>query len=136
MVTGTSTGCACVGVWLVADDSISGSRPTASLSLLNEWISSYPNVRLRLSKYVASATLPPYVEDLCTSFMLNPITVNVGVKNSPSPDVEQSLVYVGNEEGKVVALKNLFYSGLSPPILLFVQSTNAVTINVIRVTVL
>lgn len=36
--------------------------------------------------------------------------------------VEQQLMFVGNEQGKLLAFRNLVKKGLSPPVLVFVQS--------------
>lgn len=39
-----------------------------------------------------------------------------------SYSVEQEIVYVGNEQGKLMALRALLKQGFEPPILIFVQS--------------
>lgn len=44
------------------------------------------------------------------------------VRNLASYSVEQEIVYVGNEQGKLMALRALLKQGFEPPILIFVQS--------------
>ncbi|KAG6540878.1 hypothetical protein Mapa_017753 [Marchantia paleacea] len=69
-----------------------------------------------------SATLPDSVEELARTILVDPIRITVGEKNSAASTVEQRLVYVGSEDGKFLALKQLFRESLKPPILLFVES--------------
>lgn len=52
----------------------------------------------------------------------DPIRVFVGVRNSGAETIKQRLVFVGREEGKLVAIRQLLQQGISPPILAFVQS--------------
>lgn len=69
-----------------------------------------------------SATLPDSVEELACSIMHDPVRIVVGEKNSASQTINQRLVFVGSEEGKILALRHIFQESLLPPILLFVQS--------------
>ena len=48
--------------------------------------------------------------------------VTVGGKNTAVETVEQELKYVGNEQGKLLALKEIILLGFTPPVLVFVQS--------------
>jgi ATP-dependent RNA helicase DDX52/ROK1 len=75
-----------------------------------------------LKKIIVSATLPPFVEELAASILSDPIKIIVGARNSACTDVQQSLVYVGEEDGKLHALRNLLLGGVKPPVLVFVQS--------------
>lgn len=43
-------------------------------------------------------------------------------RNKASYTVEQEICYVGNEEGKLLAVRNLFKEGFEPPILIFVET--------------
>ncbi|XP_015365249.1 PREDICTED: probable ATP-dependent RNA helicase DDX52 [Diuraphis noxia] len=43
-------------------------------------------------------------------------------RNTTTTTVEQDLVFVGNEEGKLIAMRDLVKKGLSPPVLIFLQS--------------
>lgn len=49
-------------------------------------------------------------------------TISIGQRNSATDLVEQELLFVGNEAGKMLAFRNLLRSGLKPPVLVFVDS--------------
>lgn len=49
-------------------------------------------------------------------------TVTIGQRNSATDTVDQELLFVGNEAGKLIAFRNLLQSGLKPPVLVFVDS--------------
>ena len=69
-----------------------------------------------------SATMPPAVEDLVHPVLRQSVKVVVGEKNAAADTVEQSLVFCGREDGKLVALRQMVREGLRPPVLIFVQS--------------
>eukprot|EP00249_Psilotum_nudum_P011627 c23285_g1_i1 orf=304-1956(-) len=69
-----------------------------------------------------SATLPDSVEELACSIMHDAVRIIVGEKNTASQMINQRLMFVGSEEGKLLALRQIFKESLQPPILLFVQS--------------
>lgn len=50
------------------------------------------------------------------------ISVTIGQRNTAADIVEQQLLYVGNERGKLVAFRDLVQKGLTPPVLVFVQT--------------
>lgn len=50
------------------------------------------------------------------------LTVTIGQRNSATDTVQQELVFVGNEAGKLIAFRNLVQKGLKPPVLVFVDS--------------
>jgi ATP-dependent RNA helicase DDX52/ROK1 len=76
----------------------------------------------KLQKALFSATMPPAVEQLARSIMPHPVFVTIGGKVAASHSVKQKLVFVGSEEGKVLAMRQLVQQGLKPPVLVFVQS--------------
>ena len=43
-------------------------------------------------------------------------------RNGAASTIEQKLVYVGRENGKLIAMRQLLVEGMRPPILVFVQS--------------
>lgn len=43
-------------------------------------------------------------------------------RNSATELVDQELLFVGNEQGKLLALRDIIRTGISPPVLIFVQS--------------
>jgi len=76
----------------------------------------------RLQKSMFSATIPAGVESLAKSVMKDPVRVVIGVKNAATETIKQALAYVGQEEGKLIAIRQLIQAGLKPPVLVFVQS--------------
>ena len=64
-----------------------------------------------------SATMPPAVEDLVHPVLRQSVKVVVGEKNAAADTVEQSLVFCGREDGKLVALRQMVHEGLRPPVL-------------------
>ena len=54
--------------------------------------------------------------------MTQPIRLTVGERNSASSAIAQSLVFCGQERGKLLALRQLIDRGIKPPIIVFVQS--------------
>lgn len=69
-----------------------------------------------------SATCAPDVEKWCKLNLDNLVVVNIGLRNSAAETVEQELLFVGAENGKLLAFRNLIKKGLMPPVLVFVQS--------------
>lgn len=49
-------------------------------------------------------------------------TISIGQRNAATDLVDQELVFVGNEAGKLVAFRNMVREGLKPPVLVFVDS--------------
>lgn len=58
-----------------------------------------------------SATLGPYVKELASNFLKDPITVSVGVENAGANTIDQKLVFVGREDGKLLAIRQLIQQG-------------------------
>lgn len=69
-----------------------------------------------------SATLPEKVEDLARSVLQQPLRITVGERNTAVSTVRQRLLFVGRENGKLLALRQLIAEGLKPPVLVFVSS--------------
>lgn len=69
-----------------------------------------------------SATLPDSVEELARTIMHDAVRIIVGRKNSASESIKQKLVFVGSEEGKLLALRQSFAESWNPPVLVFVQN--------------
>ncbi|CAL0309860.1 unnamed protein product [Lupinus luteus] len=69
-----------------------------------------------------SATLPDFVEDRARELMHDAVRVIVGRKNMASETIKQKLVFTGSEEGKLLAIRQIFAESLKPPVLVFVQS--------------
>ncbi|KAG5470866.1 hypothetical protein CUR178_02172 [Leishmania enriettii] len=70
-----------------------------------------------------TATLSEKVEAAARSVMgADPVRIIVHGRRSANTHVRQRLVFCGNELGKVVAMRNLVREGITPPVLVFVQS--------------
>ena len=75
-----------------------------------------------LRKHMFSATIPSGVEQLGSQLMLDPLRIVIGAKNAATADITQRLLYVGLEQGKIMAIRNLIQEGFTPPVLIFCQS--------------
>ncbi|XP_059207702.1 probable ATP-dependent RNA helicase DDX52 [Centropristis striata] len=69
-----------------------------------------------------SATCTPDVEQWCRLNLDNLVSVNIGHRNTAVETVEQELLFVGTEDGKLVAMRDIIKKGFLPPMLVFVQS--------------
>lgn len=69
-----------------------------------------------------SATIPPAVDELARSVLREPLSLYIGERNAAAQQVEQKLVYVGREDGKLLAIRTIIQEGMTPPVLIFVQS--------------
>ena len=54
--------------------------------------------------------------------MVDPVKVQIGVRNATASSVEQKIVYVGRENAKLMTLRQSLQEGFTPPMLIFVQS--------------
>ncbi|XP_061461009.1 probable ATP-dependent RNA helicase DDX52 isoform X1 [Rhineura floridana] len=69
-----------------------------------------------------SATFAHDVEQWCKLNLDNIISVSIGARNAAAETVEQELLFVGSETGKLLAMRDLVKKGFTPPVLVFVQS--------------
>ncbi|XP_034174993.1 DExD-box helicase 52 [Osmia lignaria lignaria] len=76
----------------------------------------------KLCRAMFSATNTPIVTKWCRHNLKGLATVTVGHRNAATDLVEQELLFVGAERGKLVALRNIIQKGVLPPVLVFVQS--------------
>ncbi|XP_014736714.1 PREDICTED: probable ATP-dependent RNA helicase DDX52 isoform X3 [Sturnus vulgaris] len=75
-----------------------------------------------LRRALFSATFAHDVEEWCKLNLDNVVLVSVGARNSAAETVEQELLFVGSETGKLTAMRELVKKGFAPPVLVFVQS--------------
>lgn len=76
-----------------------------------------------IQKVLFSATIPSGVEDLARSFMNeDPVRVVIGRPNGATATIDQRLVYVGQEEGKLMALRQMLIEGIEPPVIIFTET--------------
>ena len=84
-------------------------------------LASCQDVQLRKSMF--SATVPSSLEEMAKSIMLDPVRVIIGHKEAANVNIEQKLVYCGNEEGKLVAIRQMIQEGgFKPPVIIFLES--------------
>ncbi|XP_040495763.1 probable ATP-dependent RNA helicase DDX52 [Ursus maritimus] len=76
----------------------------------------------KVRRAMFSATFAYDVEQWCKLNLDNVITVSIGARNSAVETVEQELLFVGSETGKLLAMRELVKKGFNPPVLVFVQS--------------
>ena len=69
-----------------------------------------------------SATLPETVEALARTVLRDPLRITVGERGAAASTVDQRLLFVGRENGKLMALRQVIADGLRPPILVFVNT--------------
>lgn len=62
------------------------------------------------------------MKELAESVLRDPVFLTVGTDNAGAVDIDQRLLYVGKEEGKLLAIRQLIQEGLRPPVLVFLQS--------------
>ena len=102
----------------------SGSDQTLSfLSQMDRILSSIPSTAVRA---LFSATVTPTVKSLAENILRNPVDLKIASAGSfggANTDIEQELMFVGREEGKLLALRQLKQRGtLKLPAIIFVQS--------------
>ncbi|SCU99979.1 LANO_0F04610g1_1 [Lachancea nothofagi CBS 11611] len=77
----------------------------------------------QLRKTMVSATVPSGLEEIAQSIMLDPVRIIIGHKEAANVNIEQKLVFCGNEEGKLVAIRQLIQEGeFKPPVIIFLES--------------
>ncbi|XP_042298292.1 probable ATP-dependent RNA helicase DDX52 [Sceloporus undulatus] len=69
-----------------------------------------------------SATFAHDVEQWCKLNLDNLVSISIGARNAAAETVDQELLFVGSETGKLLAMRDLVKKGFTPPVLVFVQS--------------
>ncbi|EDQ85958.1 uncharacterized protein MONBRDRAFT_33989 [Monosiga brevicollis MX1] len=87
---------------------------------IDEVIAACSHKKRRIALF--SATMPERVETLAQTVLHDYVRIVVGAANAANQDVEQELKFVGSEEGKMTAIRQMLQTGLQPPVLIFVQS--------------
>ncbi|XP_008425358.1 putative ATP-dependent RNA helicase DDX52 [Poecilia reticulata] len=108
--------------WLVVDESdkLFEDGKTGFREQLATIFLACSNAKVRRAFF--SATCTPEVEKWCRLNLDNLVSVNIGHRNTAVETVEQELLFVGEENGKLVAMRNIIKKGFLPPMLVFVQS--------------
>lgn len=91
-------------------------------------LSSIPSTAVRA---LFSATVTPTVKSLAENILRNPVDLKIATAGSyggANTDIEQELMFVGREEGKLLAMRQLKQRGhIKPPAIVFVQSQERAT---------
>lgn len=108
--------------WLIVDESdkLFETGKRGFREQLAEIYKSCNNSDVKRAMY--SATYTPQVASWCKKNLKNVVSVTVGHRNTTAQDVEQELIYVGDENGKLLAFRDLIQAGINPPVLVFVES--------------
>ena len=73
-----------------------------------------------------SATIPSGIEDIARSFMSSDtVRIVVGSPMGSLSNIKQELLFVGQEEGKAMAIKNLLAKSdgtMTPPVMIFTET--------------
>ncbi|CAD5126023.1 DgyrCDS14199 [Dimorphilus gyrociliatus] len=80
------------------------------------------NKNSHLRRAMFSATLTELVYQWAMQEFKDVVNVRVGAKNTAVTSVKQTLKYCGNEDGKVLAIRDLLSNIVDKPTLIFVQS--------------
>ncbi|KAK5639910.1 hypothetical protein RI129_010721 [Pyrocoelia pectoralis] len=108
--------------WLIIDeaDKLFETGLNSFREQLEEILQACSNKNRKIGMF--SATLTPSVGEWCKENMRDFIQIIVGQKNSATDLVDQQLLFVGNEAGKLLAFREIVRNGIQPPVLIFVQS--------------
>ncbi|KAF7994653.1 hypothetical protein HCN44_004125 [Aphidius gifuensis] len=109
--------------WLVIDeaDKLFEDGKRSFREQINEIINACTNEKLCTVMF--SATNTAVVAKWCRHNLKSLINVTIGQRNAAAEDVDQQILFVGSERGKLVAMRNIINEGMAPPVLIFVQST-------------
>ncbi|WEJ96051.1 RNA-dependent ATPase rok1 [Yamadazyma tenuis] len=78
---------------------------------------------LQQTDTILATTIPSGVEEICQAIMIDPLRVIIGHKEAASNTIDQKLIFTGNEEGKLLAIRQLIQDGeFKPSIIIFLQS--------------
>lgn len=100
---------------------------TSFLSQVDEILSQCPSKGVQRALF--SATVGPFVKELASSFLSNPVSITIGKENAGASTINQKLMFVGREDGKLLAIRQIIQAGLRPPVLLFLQSIDRAKVN-------
>jgi len=108
--------------WLVVDecDKLFETGKNGFRDQLGEIYQACSNPNLHRALF--SATFAQDVEEWCKLNLDNVVQVYIGAKNTATNTVKQELVFTGDEYGKLLAFRSLIKEGITPPVLVFVQS--------------
>jgi ATP-dependent RNA helicase DDX52/ROK1 len=98
-----------------------GQEPATTFIAQVDQILAHSNSR-GVVRAMFSATIGPQVSELANGVLRDPVHISIGTTNAGADTIDQELMFVGREEGKLVAFRQLVQAGLEPPVLVFLQS--------------
>lgn len=107
--------------WLIIDES-DKLFETGVRGFRDQLATIYKACGLNAKRAMFSATYTVEVAKWSKKNLDGLVAVTVGNRNTTTTTVKQDLVFVGNEEGKLIAMRDLVKKGLTPPVLIFLQS--------------
>lgn len=108
--------------WLILDeaDKLFESGKNSFRDQFDQIFNACSNSEKKVALFSATYTHP--VSQWCKRNLRGLITVTIGERNTATNLVDQELLFVGSESGKLLAFRDLVRNGLQPPVLVFVQS--------------
>ncbi|KAH0560209.1 probable ATP-dependent RNA helicase DDX52 [Cotesia glomerata] len=108
--------------WLVIDeaDKLFEAGPRSFRSQLKQISTACTSENLRIAMFSATNTF--IVNKWCKRHLKGLVRVTIGLKNAATELVDQELLFVGSERGKLLAFRDIISKGMAPPVLVFVQS--------------
>ena len=107
--------------WIIIDevDKLFEESNNSFKEDLDQILTACSNEQKKFALFSATTTkeMTPFVHEYLKDFA----TVNIS-PNIPASNVEQELKYVGIESAKLMAVREIFREGVSPPVLIFLQS--------------
>jgi ATP-dependent RNA helicase DDX52/ROK1 len=108
------------------DGSTNASGSTQTQTFLAQMDVILSQVPSSATRSLFSATVTPTVRSLAESILRNPVDTTIaaaGAAGGANTDIDQELMFVGREEGKLLAIRQLVQEGkLQPPAIIFMQS--------------
>ena len=93
------------------DENENHTSSSSFLKQIDEILSYCTNNTHKLQRALFSATIGQFVKELALTFLQDPITVSVGVENAGANTIDQKLIFVGREDGKLLAIRQLVQQG-------------------------
>lgn len=87
---------------------------------LDKILAACSHPKRRLALFSATSTVP--VTKWALRYLKDLVRVHIGLYNAANETVQQELMFVGSESGKLLAVRELVRTGLKPPVLIFLQS--------------
>mmetsp|Transcript_17318 Transcript_17318/g.22533 ORF Transcript_17318/g.22533 Transcript_17318/m.22533 type:complete len:547 (+) Transcript_17318:94-1734(+) len=79
----------------------------------------------RAQRAMFSATMGGRIRNLADTILRSPVDIAVNSKGSSlgaNENIDQKLIFVGREEGKLLEIRKYIHKGIKPPVLIFLQS--------------